>query len=232
MRDRGCMVETSIAAALWQPANAIGPSTFQSQQPHKSLHCRGCKSADSRSRDTLAFMNTHTHTDHMMHVNSRRVLTSACAQHHVCSCSASSLAFSSAISLSRSAFCFIFLSVSLSNSLLALPKVGPPPDGKLLALKLPNAGGLPLLPLTPAQIRQSWATYLIAQFWAEYAFKVASDKASGCCSTFMHQLFSKSMRRSITCACLWGTRGEGRKGGCTGCLLRPAHWKQWLTRLP
>jgi hypothetical protein len=92
-----------------------------------------------------------------MHVNSRRVLTSACAQHHDCSCSASSLAFSSAISLSRSAFCFIFLSVSLSKSLLALPKVGPPPDGKLRALKLPNAGGLPLLPLTPAPIRQDCA---------------------------------------------------------------------------
>lgn len=93
----------------------------------------------------------------MMQVNSRRVLTSVCARHHDRSCSASSLAFSSAISLSRSAFCFIFLSVSLSKSLLALPKAGPPPDGKLLALKLPNAGGLPLLPLTPAQIRQDWA---------------------------------------------------------------------------
>jgi hypothetical protein len=32
---RRCRVETSLAAALWLPANAIGTSTSQSQQPHK-----------------------------------------------------------------------------------------------------------------------------------------------------------------------------------------------------
>ena len=67
-----------------------------------------------------------------------------------CCSSASSLAFSSASNLSRSAFCRIFISVAPSKSLLAPPKAAAPPEGKLLALKLPKPGGLLLLVVPPA----------------------------------------------------------------------------------